>query len=169
MRWRSASFSPLFIGEYSSTAPSPITNLCISSLSVPSSSGNTLQRIRSPPWKSACSTFSPLFIGEYSSTAVMSSRAMCVTSFQSPLHRGILFNLTDNFLREVWNQLSVPSSSGNTLQPHAQAHNRKGDHTFSPLFIGEYSSTAVAWGDPTDVIPFQSPLHRGILFNRIRR
>ena len=64
-------------------------------------------------------------------------------------------------------RLSVPSSSGNTLQrylPDTAAAII--DAPFSPLFIGEYSSTlAERAGILRQSIRFQSPLHRGILFN----
>ncbi len=62
--------------------------------------------------------------------------------------------------------LSVPSSSGKGLQlpliPLLQPHRSL---AFSPLFIGEGSSTAPACGSPKDCIGFQSPLHRGRVFN----
>src|SRR5581483_10261928 len=112
--------------------------------------------------------FSPLFIGEYSATNMGASIAPWVAhAFQSPLHRGILCNRGAVFvdptevvafsplfigeysataaasLRAAESaHLSVPSSSGNTLQrePDYVLHSSPGS--------------------------FQSPLHRGILCNR---
>ncbi len=64
-----ATFSPLFIGEVSSTE-----------------SNN--RRCVAPP-----TAFSPLFIGEVSSTAHFVGRDCAdFHPFQSPLHRGSLFN-----------------------------------------------------------------------------
>ena len=68
---------------------------------------------------------------------------------------------------DVDSRLSVPSSSGNTLQ-HACSGRVTATRsiTFSPLFIGEYSSTDVAHRNVgASRFAFQSPLHRGILFN----
>ena len=124
------SFSPLFIGEDSSTWRLATMRGHTSSLSVPSSSGKTLQLA------SACGsdaiTFSPLFIGEDSSTDA----------------DGLHEPTRDR------HSLSVPSSSGKTLQLHLASD------PFSPLFIGEDSSTIAI------THTFQSPLHRGRLFNR---
>ncbi len=86
-------------------------------LSVPSSSGNTLQQ---------CS-------GE-----LVRSRNK---NFQSPLHRGILCNARRARPREFCGFLSVPSSSGNTLQHLWHVEHVARQHPFSPLFIGEYSAT----------------------------
>ena len=129
-------------------------------LSVPSSSGKTLQ---------------PQAPGSYW------TRCM---PFQSPLHRGRLFNrkqstalATDAFLsvpsssgKTLQHQsestvLSVPSSSGKTLQP-IRAVTLSRYYAFSPLFIGEDSSTHVGTStNVREVELFQSPLHRGRLFN----
>ncbi len=85
-------------------------------LSVPSSSGKTLQYgarfIRKPP----------------------------VECFQSPLHRGRLFNF--GCWQPLCGQcvLSVPSSSGKTLQLQIQGTQDWLRFAFSPLFIGEDSS-----------------------------
>jgi hypothetical protein len=99
------------------------------------------------PRSASCSCpFSPLFIGEYSSTPISGSTSRCHRAFQSPLHRGILFNAGGYYVEwKTATALSVPSSSGNTLQPAAS--------------ISSSSFTSF----------FQSPLHRGILFNAARR
>ena len=162
---RAKTFSPLFIGEYSSTAlcqhrlalpkflsvPSSLGNtlqlgpkswsLQLMVLSVPSSLGNTLQRAASLRKRLITVSFSPLFIGEYSSTLHSSITAPAHHDFQSPLHWGILFNTGGYVGAAETLALSVPSSLGNTLQqPEAPATAPKAA-TFSPLFIGEYSST----------------------------
>ena len=91
---RDASFSPLFIGEVSSTSEAIARCASRYCLSVPSSSGKSLQRSSTGSIADALCTFSPLFIGEDSSTA------MCAQPHS-------------------WRvgSLSVPSSSGKTLQP----------------------------------------------------
>src|SRR5581483_3426747 len=87
-------------------------------LSVPSSSGNTLQRFSPHAVRIKKNPFSPLFIGEYSATDAPRRDA--------PSARG----------------LSVPSSSGNTLQLPPRNREKYLRSSFSPLFIGEYSATA---------------------------
>ena len=61
--------------------------------------------------------------------------------FQSPLHRGALFNERERRCA-AWAK-----------------------RYFSPLFIGEPSSTAAGDDDVNKTYLFQSPLHRGALFN----
>src|SRR6266704_297542 len=111
-------------------------------LSVPSSSGKSLERKRSP--RSRCKR----------------------KSFQSPLHRGSLWNRQDRRPRRRGEDLSVPSSSGKSLEPNTsmpccpivlafQSPLHRGSlwnrafvgcnpsalFSFSPLFIGEVSGT----------------------------
>ncbi len=140
--FRERTFSPLFIGEGSST--------------------------RSPlDWLSASRSFSPLFIGEGSSTNGALVPVPVSSFFQSPLHRGRLFNrkTRQGYIAEC--VLSVPSSSGKALQPALRSIAaprcpvlsvpsssgkalqlettgtiRTARFSFSPLFIGEGSSTA---------------------------
>ncbi len=86
--------------------------------------------------------FSPLFIGEYSATRLQQQAIKVVTNFQSPLHRGILCNDVSRSGRGSVCSLSVPSSSGNTLQLPCWLPIPKPSAAFSPLFIGEYSATS---------------------------
>ena len=65
----------------------------------------------------------------------------CLFDFQSPLHRGRLFN---DSLVPVLDSLLF---------------------SFSPLFIGEDSSTLILKHLDENGLHFQSPLHRGRLFN----
>ena len=211
-RGRTPSFSPLFIGALSSTA------------------GHFHDRRRRQG-------FSPLFIGALSSTSKGKRPASGKNQFQSPLHRGTLFNhrllllgaspmefqsplhrgtlFNSVALSEVTkkNPVSVPSSSGHSLQPSGSTcgitslavsvpsssgnslqqercspsewnHARfsplfigelsstlfpefcvSGGKRFSPLFIGELSSTDETHSLRLCGILFQSPLHRGTLFN----
>ena len=168
---RNSSFSPLFIGEDSSTLWHIFHISTYSFLSVPSSSGKTLQRRLTRTTLEMGDPFSPLFIGEDSSTAgttnagalrsalsVPSSSGKTLqrftlpapyanssTFFQSPLHRGRLFNLKRD---EGCNRrpiLSVPSSSGKTLQHGCGCIVNFSGNAFSPLFIGEGSSTTGTW------------------------
>ncbi len=87
-----ATFSPLFIGEGSSTAVAHLQRDAGLGLSVPSSSGKGLQPLAAP------------------------ERIRSVILFQSPLHRGRVFN--DDLLSAPSRPciLSVPSSSGKGLQ-----------------------------------------------------
>src|SRR5579885_3581413 len=157
-------FSPLFIGEITSTRlvarahPKPV-------ISVPSSSGKSLQRASqmtggvqtynfSPlfigeitstssqhRFQSRLRHFSPLFIGEITSTAAHPTRGKGKYKFQSPLHRGNHFNATaPGISRGHW-RISVPSSSGKSLQPVLLWERRAKEIDFSPLFIGEITST----------------------------
>ena len=134
-------FSPLFIGEFSSTC-------------------GALRRFLDEYY------FSPLFIGEFSSTSAESGHQFGHSTFQSPLHRGVLFNCQRPTDIGCEVHISVPSSSGSSLQPHLfQLPNTvasisvpsssgsslqrlcsvpltRGRRHFSPLFIGEFSSTS---------------------------
>ena len=137
------------------------------SISVPSSSGNSLQR-------------------------KIVSYARLQGVFQSPLHRGTPFNGARPGAASDKGQISVPSSSGNSLQRvHCAVLLQERNH-FSPLFIGELPSTEpfeiethslphfspLFIGElPSTPVPrhncerqriFQSPLHRGTPFNRGR-
>ncbi len=134
-------------------------------ISVPSSSGKSLQHVWMGLGDGQGIYFSPLFIGEITSTTA----SCCVFSnscvFQSPLHRGNHFNLFIVLKGHPPGLISVPSSSGKSLQPNAQcAENRTRAH-FSPLFIGEITSTPLMDGSDKIWIKFQSPLHRGNHFN----
>ena len=138
-------------------------------LSVPSSSGKTLQQAKFRGLVAACNSFSPLFIGEGSSTMAHGGWAVFPhPNFQSPLHRGRLFNpympVSDGYHSHF---LSVPSSSGKTLQQHGKLLQTAAQAPFSPLFIGEGSSTSEPAVVASATRLFQSPLHRGRLFNRI--
>ncbi len=86
------------------------------SLSVPSSSGKSLQRNETQPARITPPSFSPLFIGEVSSTTSPSSPAKLRSAFQSPLHRGCLFDVAPVPRPAQDARLSVPSSSGMSLQ-----------------------------------------------------
>src|SRR5581483_10988590 len=62
-------------------------------------------------------------------------------SFQSPLHRGRYFNCRLKRWRSSAKFLSVPSSSGKVLQRSQQLAQENLQNPFSPLFIGEGTST----------------------------
>ena len=187
------SFSPLFIGEVSSTGIadeqlhtqaslsvpsssgmslrlSPVTSRCHADihLSVPSSSGKSLQRIHSHLKRCLLSRLSvPSSSGRSLRHFGQSSIASKVLSaFQSPLHRGCLFNGEPSCHDHCRAELSVPSSSGMSLQPgYPPRAVGKRIFSFSPLFIGEVSSTTARHRYRLHVPAFQSPLHRGSLFN----
>ncbi len=111
-------FSPLFIGEGSSTRGRRLGAGHIGVLSVPSSSGKALQRrFTVAHGLKDCSFQSPLHRGRlFNSYAVHTSCG--IQNFQSPLHRGRLFN-------KAWQDMKATFSG-----------------SFSPLFIGEGSSTS---------------------------
>jgi len=134
-------------------------------VSVPSSSGKSLQRGATGTWALASFEFqSPLHRGTLFNaiaSAVWKARSM----FQSPLHRGTLFNLDHHASRADSGQVSVPSSSGNSLQPLPPNGKFSAPSCFSPLFIGELSSTTISPPAGYRLSSFQSPLHGGTLFN----
>src|SRR5579883_3348483 len=111
-------------------------------ISVPSSSGKSLQLFLLAGKNEKMSNFSPLFIGEITSTVgKFQLKLTNAATFQSPLHRGNHFN-SRKVPAEAHQRshISVPSSSEKSLQP----------------------ATFVARGAAPQ---FQSPLHRGNHFN----
>src|SRR6266568_4190527 len=68
------------------------------------------------PVTMAVFTFSPLFIGEVSGTERIHSPCMLEFIFQSPLHRGSLWNMYVIATVKSAFSLSVPSSSGKSLE-----------------------------------------------------
>src|SRR5579884_144464 len=181
-------FSPLFIGEITSTpsrngfvepgfisVPSSSgkslqptkssTHFRLLSISVPSSSGKSLQHdlefLTGEQWPD----FSPLFIGEITSTRCATHQTTTILRFQSPLHRGNHFNvrLSCSPIRNPG--ISVPSSSGKSLQRRRWPWRWSYRPPFqSPLHRGNHFNSAVAFSAPV-VFKFQSPLHRGNHFN----
>ena len=114
----SPAFSPLFIGEDSSTI---------------SSSRIMAQKPR---------PFSPLFIGEDSSTCTSSWLRTHELDFQSPLHRGRLFNLASSDPCRLRYSFQSPLHRGRLFNAARQSRRAQASRSFSPLFIGEDSSTA---------------------------
>src|SRR6266571_2088920 len=113
------------------------------------------------------------------------------TSFQSPLHRGSLWNKEVRDVMVSEGTLSVPSSSGKSLEQSVRRMQSFGSFffqsplhrgslwnkptskprytfhfSFSPLFIGEVSGTHELGRVNARLDAFQSPLHRGSLWNR---
>ena len=123
----SAPFSPLFIGEYSATrwrAPSPSAARAFQS---PLHRGILCNRCRAHRCAAGDGDFqSPLHRGilcnDYRATKVR----IFDSAFQSPLHRGILCNARRGRRASDQSALSVPSSSGNTLQQHQFARALRG-------------------------------------------
>ena len=114
-------FSSLFIGKDSSTGFSGLRTSPRFSLSVPSSSGRTLQQRN---W----------------------TRALRIAGFSVPSSSGRTLQLIKDTTSGSRSTFSVPSSSGRTLQrgtgPDSLAH----FIVFSSLFIGKDSSTnTVGW------------------------
>src|SRR5581483_5079331 len=85
--------------------------------------------------------------------------------FQSPLHRGILCNCHAGCRYQSRVQLSVPSSSGNTLQPQPRACRERAARLSVPSSSGNTLQLLARRVDLRRQCAFQSPLHRGILCN----
>src|SRR5579885_1368661 len=141
-----SNFSPLFIGEITSTVGKfqlKLTNAA--TFQSPLHRGNHFNRPRS--WLEALhrnfsplfigeitstyrnllffpafANFSPLFIGEITSTSFHLTTAYTPTKFQSPLHRGNHFNCCKAMTDGAVTPISVPSSSGKSLQ---QRHGKR--------------------------------------------
>ena len=87
--------------------------------------------------------FSPLFIGESS-----------LTQPAIQYHAGHAVHFSPLFIGE------------SSLTLHAIGMSRPARCNFSPLFIGESSLTQPGRRQAARSAAFQSPLHRGVLFNR---
>jgi len=134
------SFSPLFIGALSSTPDGPMARSSKFCVSVPSSSGHSLQLLRLFwPRLSGIAFQSPLHRGTLFNAPVK-DQAPAYDLFQSPLHRGTLFN---NLKFLIWNlpmRFQSPLHRGTLFNC---THTALGVNAagFSPLFIGALSST----------------------------
>src|SRR5579875_2225089 len=111
-------FSPLFIGEITSTGRLPICALAEGlHISVPSSSGKSLQ-----PFPGLLNVVRRGIISVPSSSGKSLQRRGCLAHnlshflFQSPLHRGNHFNDQLYRIDAIGAEISVPSSSGKSLQ-----------------------------------------------------
>src|SRR5579875_497316 len=137
-------FSPLFIGEITSTIAWRERRRREEVISVPSSSGKSLQPVERSTLDSSCDSISvPSSSGKSLQPATWYKIGTWSSEFQSPLHRGNHFN---------------PCGFGFLFFLL---------HDFSPLFIGEITSTTPIQLDALRLLLFQSPLHRGNHFNRI--
>src|SRR5579883_2437785 len=107
--------SPLHRGNHFNEPPLETERLSLM-ISVPSSSGKSLQRRLLHRLTCQVEDFSPLFIGEITSTPRFFSARSRFQLFQSPLHRGNHFNDIYSIRRQLKIIISVPSSSGKSLQ-----------------------------------------------------
>ncbi len=133
-------FSPLFIGEDSSMTHEGKTFRLIFDLSVPSSSGKTLQSLRAIRAQRVGAAFSPLFIGEDSSIACARVLGFLGLLFQSPLHRGRLFNSCTVTAAPSGAAFQSPLHRGRLFNMGIATLTEGENAPFSPLFIGEDSS-----------------------------
>src|SRR5579884_854492 len=134
------------------------------SISVPSSSGKSLQRLAAGTYCVELTNFSPLFIGEITSTP--SRNGFVEPGFISvPSSSGKSLQPTKSSTHFRLLSISVPSSSGKSLQHDLEFLTGEQWPDFSPLFIGEITSTRCATHQTTTILRFQSPLHRGNHFN----
>ncbi len=77
-----------------------------------------------------------------------------------------MFRRTSRFTtKELLQQVSVPSSSGHVFRQISQFQKWCYPVRFSPLFIGACVSTLAERQQLPGLIPFQSPLHRGMCFD----
>ena len=163
-------FNPLFIGEVSSTFRIPPDRAYVLEFQSPLHRGSLFNLISSCRKFVEFGCFNPLFIGEVSSTEGIAKYRDVRLPFQSPLHRGSLFNLDIEKIRPLVRlvdcDVSIPSSSGKSLQPRSPQITHAGSVCFNPLFIGEVSSTSNSPPGSASAKLFQSPLHRGSLFNK---
>ncbi len=114
-----ANFSPLFIGEITSTPNWLVALLLIELISVPSSSGKSLQLQNAVAFMDFFTISVPSSSGKSLQRLNALSGKISNLAFQSPLHRGNHFNAGE-----------VASFAGRGIY-------------FSPLFIGEITSTAM--------------------------
>src|SRR5579883_247930 len=110
-------------------------------ISVPSSSGKSLQLFLLAGKNEKMSNFSPLFIGEITSTVgKFQLKLTNAATFQSPLHRGNHFNRPRSWLEALHRNFS-PLFIGEITSTHVDPHAWYSWPYFSPLFIGEITST----------------------------
>ena len=74
--------------------------------------------------------------------SITASAWVNVTTFQSPLGRGTGFNPASMLLPTIRSRVSVPSWSGNGLQPRCARESAPSPACFSPLLVGERASTS---------------------------
>ncbi len=97
---------------------------------------------KSPQYQGVLDFQSPLHRGRVFNVLAADAETDETATFQSPLHRGRVFNSRGAAGRPQPALLSVPSSSGKGLQRHCREFAPIRDsRAFSPLFIGEGSST----------------------------
>src|SRR5581483_3708664 len=136
-------FSPLFIGEGSSTFSGPAVLLSLlEHFQSPLHRGRVFNRDTADCTSRLTDTFSPLFIGDGSSTNLLSYSLFPQTTLSVPSSSGKGLQPPDNsHFGKPGERLSVPSSSGKGLQPVTKDAILPVNQAFSPLFIGEGSST----------------------------
>ncbi len=110
-------------------------------ISVPSSSGKSLQLFLLAGKNEKMSNFSPLFIGEITSTVgKFQLKLTNAATFQSPLHRGNHFNRPRSWLEALHRNFS-PLFIGEITSTYRNLLFFPAYDNFSPLFIGEITST----------------------------
>ena|GEM_PF-5515466 len=137
----------------------------ISNLSVPSSSGKSLERRKRAVLLGSMFPFSPLFIGEVSGTTERGERLQGLLTLSVPSSSGKSLEHKANALPFTsslpFSPLFIGEVSGTSLRRHSILLFQP----FSPLFIGEVSGTGDSRAPRGGQLPFQSPLHRGSLWN----
>src|SRR5579885_2635281 len=110
-------------------------------ISVPSSSGKSLQLGKDGELETVRFNFSPLFIGEITSTSMSLKDGKRLDAISVPSSSGKSLQPHDCDSYFVLYSISVPSSSGKSLQQWASSRRINTITNFSPLFIGEITST----------------------------
>src|SRR5579884_4042441 len=136
-------------------------------ISVPSSSGKSLQLFLLAGKNEKMSNFSPLFIGEITSTVgKFQLKLTNAATFQSPLHRGNHFNRPRSWLEALHRNFS-PSSSGKSLQPTVIFCSSLRTIISVPSSSGKSLQHVLSCCERDSHSRFQSPLHRGNHFNKL--
>ena len=139
---KSLNFSPLFIGEITSTRKAYSRQKRPGSFQSPLHRGNHFN-LRSAALRLAPRRyFSPLFIGEITSTLQRHPHPPCSRYISVPSSSGKSLQRNETLTRMAGAmRISVPSSSGKSLQQIISDFKMPPEQNFSPLFIGEITST----------------------------
>ena len=160
-------FSPLFIGDSCSTPPKLLFYSTALPISVPSSSGTRVQLVCGDKSHAAHVRFqSPLHRGLVFNSRKIGPLVFGRCVFQSPLHRGLVFNAILDFRRPRLCLISVPSSSGTRVQLPGSPMVRQAFCISVPSSSGTRVQPCAGGNRRASVCRFQSPLHRGLVFNR---
>ena len=155
--WRS--FSSLYIGILAATVL--IDRYPVNAyVSVPFTSGSSLQPLSNLPSRRSSYCFSSLYIGILAATSFLALRFEDMESFSS-LYIGILAaTLRTSTGPGLSGMVSVPFTSGSSLQPLLCSLENLAGISFSSLYIGILAATTSNNALSCEFRRFQFPLHR---------